>query len=68
MTRTPHTKYLQQSKLCPCGGRAVRYSCGVWSCQPCIDKDRAIYATARIRGSCGFPGAPDPYPLPYRYQ
>ena len=41
--------------LCPCGRRAVRHMTGGWTCQPCMDKDTAIYGTEKIRSTCGFP-------------
>lgn len=50
-----------RGKTCPCGQPAVRYSAGTYSCAGCIEKDAAIYATDRIRGTCGFPGALDFY-------
>ena len=56
-----YQRYVREGKLCPCGEQAVRYFCGTFSCQGCIDKDRAIYATERIRGTCGFPGAGETY-------
>ena len=40
--------------LCPCGNKAVRHMTGCWTCQPCIDKDAAIYGTDTIRSTCGF--------------
>lgn len=50
-----------RGKTCPCGQPAVRYSAGTYSCAGCIEKDAAIYATDRIRGTCGFAGALDFY-------
>lgn len=54
-------RQLRQGKLCPCGQRAVRHTNAGWTCAGCIAKDRAIFATDRIRGTCGFPGALDYY-------
>lgn len=61
------TKYKKRMKAallgqtCRCGQPAVKYCAGLYSCQGCLDKDAAIYATDRIRGTCGFAGALDFY-------
>ncbi len=56
-------QHLKAGRLCPCGARAVDYTDGTWTCAMCIEKDRAIYASERIRGTCGFAGALDFYRL-----
>lgn len=38
--------------VCPCGQKAVRFTSGCWTCQPCLDKD-AIYGSANCRGVAG---------------
>ena len=58
-----YQKLLKRGKTCPCGEKAVRFSCGVWSCAPCLEKDRAIWATEKSRGTCGFAGGLEPYRL-----
>lgn len=52
---------LKQGRLCPCGQRAVRHTNAGWTCAECIVKDNAINGSDRIRGTCGFPGPPQPY-------
>lgn len=56
-----YQELLKRGKTCYCGQRATRYSCGVWSCAGCLQKDRAIYGTSRIRGSCGYEQVVEPY-------
>jgi len=50
---------LKTGKRCLCGDRAVDFKNGGWTCQQCIDRDRAVYGTDRIRSTCGFAGALD---------
>lgn len=60
----PRAKYYHQGpkgRRCDCGQPAVRFTNSVPTCQGCIDKDKAIYATERVRGTCGFPGPPEPF-------
>ena len=47
-------RLVELGQWCLCGSRAVTYRNACWTCQPCIDKDRAIYGTDRIRSTCGF--------------
>ena len=54
MRRKEQDAGLKQGKKCLCGNRAVTYRNTCWTCQPCIDKDKAIHGTDRIRSTCGF--------------
>lgn len=47
--------------LCPCGKPSVRYTCGGWACQSCLEKDAAIWASEKCRGTCGFVRYIEPY-------
>lgn len=54
-------RLLKRGKTCYCGRQATKYTGGVYSCAECLVKDRAIYGTSRIRGSCGFEQVIEPY-------
>ena len=54
MRRKEQDAGLKQGKKCLCDNQAVKFEKGCWTCQPCLDKDRAIWGTDRIRSTCGF--------------
>jgi len=61
-------KELCKDKVCACGRQAARYFGGDYICQRCTEMDNELYATERIRSTCGVPGPPDPYYIPYQMQ